>query len=146
MSTGQYQNPYREGFREKRGQLQIMRYKYGDFEIWETIPEVLPDGSVMRKVGEEVELDCGTYKVIDVTDSGALCESTARKVVEYTTDGGKEVKFTAKVRGCSQKRMGQVMIGCGLQTLKEGCSSDPQKALRIAEAMMDAWEELSENQ
>tara|TARA_R100001082_G_scaffold31562_2_gene16125 strand:- start:1102 stop:1227 length:126 start_codon:yes stop_codon:yes gene_type:complete len=41
--------------------------------------------------------------------------------------------------------MGQAMIGCGLQTLKEGCS-DPQKALRIAEAMMDAWEELSENQ
>jgi len=99
MSTGQYQNPYREGFREKRGQLQIMRYKYGDFEIWETIPEVLPDGSVMRKVGEEVELDCGTYKVIDVTDSGALCESTARKVVEYTTDGGKEVKFTATRKG-----------------------------------------------
>tara|TARA_R100001082_G_scaffold31562_2_gene16126 strand:- start:1262 stop:1648 length:387 start_codon:yes stop_codon:yes gene_type:complete len=99
MSTGQYQSPYREGFREKRGQLQIMRYKYGDFEIWETIPEVLPDGSVMRKVGEEVELDSGTYKVIDVTDSGALCESTARKVVEYTTDGGKEVKFTATRKG-----------------------------------------------
>ena len=97
--SNKYQAPYREGFREKRGQLQIMRHKYGDFEVWETIPETLPDGSVMRKIGEEVELDCGTYKVIDVTESGALCESTARKVVEYTTDGGKEVKFTATRKG-----------------------------------------------
>tara|TARA_R100000656_G_C3918313_1_gene122289 strand:- start:36 stop:167 length:132 start_codon:yes stop_codon:yes gene_type:complete len=37
--------------------------------------------------------------------------------------------------------MGQAMIGCGLQNLKEGCD-DPQKALKIAEAMMDAWEAL----
>ena len=57
----------------------------------------------------------------------------------------KNLTEISEVRGCTRTRMGQAMIGCGLQTLKEGCS-DPQKALKIAEAMMDAWEELSENQ
>jgi len=97
--SNKYQAPYRGGFREKRGQLQVMRYKYGDFEVWETIPEILPDGRVMRKIGEQVELDDGAYKVIDVSESGALCEASTKKVVQYTTDGGKEVKFIAKRKG-----------------------------------------------
>jgi len=99
MSTAQYQKPYRKGFREKRGQLQVMRYKYGEFEIWETIPETLRDGRVMRRIGEQIELDDGTYIVVDVTESGALCESATKKTVQYTTDGGKEVKFTATRKG-----------------------------------------------
>ena len=99
MSTAQYQNPCRKGVREKRGQLQVLRHTYGEFEIWETIPNVLPDGRVMRRIGEQIELDGGTYKVIDVTESGALCESTTKKTVQYTTDGGKEIKFTATRKG-----------------------------------------------
>jgi hypothetical protein len=99
MSAAQYQKPYRKGFREKKGQLQVMRYKYGEFEIWETIPETLPDGRVMRRIGEQIELDDGTYIVVDVTESGALCESATKKTVQYTTDGGKEVKFTATRKG-----------------------------------------------
>ena len=99
MSTGQYQSPYRKGFRERRGQLQVLRDRIDSFELWETIPKTLPDGSVMRRLGEEIELDSGTYKVIDVTDCGALCEATTKKTVQYTTDGGKEVKFTATRKG-----------------------------------------------
>ena len=99
MTTAQYQDPPREGVREKRGHLQVLRHTYGDFEIWETIPNILPDGRVMRKIGEQIELDDGTYKVVDVTESCALCESTTRRTVQYTTDGGKEVKFTATRKG-----------------------------------------------
>ena len=98
-STAQYQNPCRDGVREKCGHLQVLRHTYGEFEIWETIPNVLPDGRVMRRIGEQIELDCGTYKVIDVTESCALCESTTKKVVQYTANGGKEVKFTATRKG-----------------------------------------------
>tara|TARA_R100000963_G_C4596627_1_gene71802 strand:+ start:203 stop:328 length:126 start_codon:yes stop_codon:yes gene_type:complete len=35
--------------------------------------------------------------------------------------------------------MGQQMIGCGLQVLKEGCR-DADHALQVAEAIMDEWE------
>tara|TARA_R100000656_G_C3918313_1_gene122290 strand:- start:223 stop:618 length:396 start_codon:yes stop_codon:yes gene_type:complete len=99
MSTGQYQRPYRDGFREWKGNLQIRRYKQGEFEIWESVPHTLPDGRVMRKVGEQIVLDDGAYVVVDVTPSGALCESRTKKVVEYTTDGGQKVKFTATRKG-----------------------------------------------
>ena len=57
MSTAQYQDPCRDGVREKRGCLQVMRHKYGDFEIWETIPNTLPDGRVMRRIDEQIELE-----------------------------------------------------------------------------------------
>ncbi len=99
MSAAQYQKPYRKGFRERRGQLQVLRDRIDSFEVWETIPSTLPDGRVMRRIGEEIELDSGTYKVIDVTDCGSLCESATKKTVQYTTDGGKKVKFTAKRKG-----------------------------------------------
>jgi len=99
MSTAQYQDPPRDGVREKQGHLQVMRHKYGDFEIWETIPNILPDGRVMRRIGEQIDLDDGTYIVVDVTESCALCESATKKTVQYTTDGGKEVKFTATRKG-----------------------------------------------
>jgi len=91
MSTAQYQDPCRDGVREKRGCLQVMRHKYGDFEIWETIPNTLPDGRVMRRIDEQIELDDGTYVVVDVTESNALCESMTRKVVEHTEDGEQKV-------------------------------------------------------
>ena len=91
MMSNTYQDPYRDGSREKKGRLQVMRHKYGDFEIWETIPNTLPDGRVMRIVGEHIELDDGTYVVVDVTESNALCESLTRKVVEHTEDGEEQV-------------------------------------------------------
>jgi len=89
--SGTYQDPYRDGSREKKGRLQVMRHKYGDFEIWETIPNTLPDSRVMRRIGEQIELDDGTYVVVDVTESNALCESMTRKVVEHTEDGEQKV-------------------------------------------------------
>ena len=91
MMSNTYQDPYRDGSREKKGRLQVMRHRYGDFEIWETIPNTLPDGRVMRIVGEHIELDDGTYVVVDVTESNALCESMTRKVVERTEDGDQKV-------------------------------------------------------
>ena len=87
MMSNKYQNPFSDGVREKRGNLQVMRHKYGDFEIWETIPNTLPDGRVMRIIGEHIELDDGTYVVVDVTESNALCESLTRKIVQRTEDG-----------------------------------------------------------
>jgi hypothetical protein len=92
MTGSKYQDPYRDGFREKQGQLQVLRGRYGDFEVWETIPNTLPDGRVMRRIGEHIELDDGTYVVVDVTESNAFCESMTKKVVEYKEDGDKEVK------------------------------------------------------
>lgn len=91
MMSNLYQDPYREGTREKKGRLQVMRQQYGDFEIWETIPNTLPDGRVMRIIGEHIELDDGTYVVVDVTESNALCESLTKKVVEHTEDGEEQV-------------------------------------------------------
>lgn len=89
--SGMYQDPYRDGTREKKGCLQVMRHRYGEFEIWETIPNTLPDSRVMRRIGEQIELDDGTYIVVDVTESNALCESMTRKVVEHTEDGEQKV-------------------------------------------------------
>ena len=89
--SGTYQDPYRDGSREKKGCLQVMRHRYGEFEIWETIPNTLPDSRVMRRIGEQIELDDGTYIVVDVTESNALCESMTRKVVEHTEDGDQKV-------------------------------------------------------
>ena len=48
------------------------------------------------------------------------------------------------IRGCHPKDMGQQMIGCGLQVLKEGCR-DANHALQVAEAIMDEWEALHAN-
>ena len=50
-----------------------------------------------------------------------------------------------EVRGCSQKRMGQAMIGCGIQSLKEGCD-DSEEALRLARQMLEAWTDLIESE
>tara|TARA_R100001086_G_scaffold231089_1_gene151639 strand:- start:627 stop:932 length:306 start_codon:yes stop_codon:yes gene_type:complete len=46
-----------------------------------------------------------------------------------------------EVRGCTRTRMGQAMIGCGIQSLKEGCD-DPDEALHLAEQMLEAWAEI----
>tara|TARA_R100000963_G_C4605315_1_gene77589 strand:+ start:203 stop:505 length:303 start_codon:yes stop_codon:yes gene_type:complete len=69
-----------------------------------------------------------------------------RAAAEFCEDL-KSLSEVSEVRGCSQKRMGQAMIASGLQNLKEGCN-DPHKALSLAQAMMDAWEEfvISEEQ
>tara|TARA_R110002020_G_scaffold111306_2_gene256910 strand:+ start:382 stop:681 length:300 start_codon:yes stop_codon:yes gene_type:complete len=63
-----------------------------------------------------------------------------RAAVEFCEDL-KNLSEVSEVRGCSQKRIGQAMIGCGLQSLNEGCDN-PQKALTLARAMVDAWEEF----
>ena len=63
-----------------------------------------------------------------------------RAVVEFCEDL-RNLAEVSEVRGCSQRRIGQAMIGCGLQTLQEGCS-DPHTALHMARTMLDGWEEL----
>ena len=50
-----------------------------------------------------------------------------------------------EVRGCSRKRMGQALIGCGIQSLNEGCD-DTEEALRLAEQMLNAWTEIIESE
>ena len=49
-----------------------------------------------------------------------------------------------EVRGCSRKRMGQALIGCGIQSLNEGCD-DTEEALLLAEQMLAAWTEIIES-
>ena len=78
--------------------LQVLRDKIGEFEVWETIPWVRWDGQVMRKVGEQVQIDNEMYTVVDVKESCALCEATTLRLVQYITDGGKEVKYKARSR------------------------------------------------
>jgi hypothetical protein len=51
----------------------------------------------------------------------------------------------SEVRVASKKRMGQSLIGCGLQNLKEGCR-DADHAKRIALAIIESWEELCDNE
>ena len=41
--------------------------RIGAFEIWETMPWRNHYGGVMRKVGEEIEVDNVIYAVIEVT-------------------------------------------------------------------------------
>ena len=62
-----------------------------------------------------------------------------RAAAEFCEDL-KNLSEVSEVRGCSHRRMGQAMIGCGLQSLQEGCD-DPHKALNLARAMVDAWED-----
>lgn len=50
-----------------------------------------------------------------------------------------------EVRGCTRKRMGQAMIGCGIQSLKEGCD-DTEEALMLAEQMLAAWTDIIESE
>ena len=60
-------------------------------------------------------------------------------------DFGQDLRNLAEVssiRGCRSKDMGQQMIGCGLQVLKEGCRGNEDHALQIAESIMDEWEEF----
>jgi len=62
-------------------------------------------------------------------------------------DFGEDLRTLAEVsniRGCPPKDMGQQMIGCGLQILKEGCR-DANHALQIAESIMDEWEAFHAN-
>jgi len=62
-------------------------------------------------------------------------------------DFGEDLRTLAEVsniRGCRSKDMGQQMIGCGLQVLKEGCR-DADHALQVAEAIMDEWEAFHAN-
>ena len=49
-----------------------------------------------------------------------------------------------EVRGCTRKRMGQALIGCGIQILNEGCD-DSEEALLLAEQMLAAWTEIIES-
>jgi len=62
-------------------------------------------------------------------------------------DFGEDLRTLAEVssiRGCRSKDIGQQMIGCGLQILKEGCR-DADHALQVAEAIMDEWEAFHAN-
>ena len=50
-----------------------------------------------------------------------------------------------EVRGCSRKRLGQALLGCGIQSLNEGCD-DTEEALLLAEQMLAAWTEIIESE
>ena len=51
----------------------------------------------------------------------------------------------SETRGCTPKGMGQTLIGCGLHNLKEGCR-DTEHAKKIANAIIDSWEEWCNNE
>jgi len=50
-----------------------------------------------------------------------------------------------EVRGCTRKRMGQAMIGCGIQSLNEGCD-DSEEVLRLARQILEAWTDIIESE
>ena len=93
-----------EPYRQTRWGLQVLVEKIGVFEIWQTIPYRNHYGGVMRKVGEQVEVDNVIYTVIKVTPTCALAKETSGKVVKFTTAEGKEV--TMKARGKGTIRVG----------------------------------------
>jgi len=76
--------------------IQVLRDKVGKMEVWETIPQTLPDGRVRRKVGETLELDGAAYEVTKVSESGAEAKAKGRKKVEFTeVSTGKKVSYMA---------------------------------------------------
>ena len=88
-----------EPYRQTRWGLQVLMEKIGVFEIWQTIPYRNHYGGVMRKVGEQVEVDNVIYTVIKVTPTCALAKETSGKVVKFTTAEGKEVTMKARGKG-----------------------------------------------
>ena len=59
-------------------------------------------------------------------------------------DFGENLRTLAEVsvvRGCPTDAMGEQMIACGLQTLKESCR-DARHVSAIAEGILDKWEEF----
>ena len=50
----------------------------------------------------------------------------------------RELSDVTEIRGCSRKRIGQAMIGCGIYALKES-EQDSEEALRLANIMIEAW-------
>jgi len=50
-----------------------------------------------------------------------------------------------EVRGCTRKRMGQALIGCGIQSLNEGCD-DSEEVLRLARQILEAWTDIIESE
>ena len=71
-------------------------------------------------------------------------QSDEERLAEEFCEDLKNLSEVSEVRGCSQRRMGQAMIGCGLQVLKEGCNEDTRKALTIARTMLTAWKSFAE--
>ncbi len=56
----------------------------------------------------------------------------------------RELSDVTEIRGCSRKRMGQAMIGCGIHVLVES-EKDSKEALRLANIMVEAWSEVIED-
>ena len=85
-------------YRNGKYGLHALRDKSGEFEVWETMPRIRRDGQVMRQVGEQVKIGDEMYTVVNITESCAMCEATTLRLVQYMTDGGKEVKYKARSR------------------------------------------------
>tara|TARA_R100000306_G_C4278750_1_gene93971 strand:+ start:174 stop:476 length:303 start_codon:yes stop_codon:yes gene_type:complete len=79
--------------------LQVLMDKIGAFEIWETMPHRNHYGGVMRKVGEQIEVDNVIYAVIEVTPTCALAKETGGKVVKFTNAKGEEETKRARGKG-----------------------------------------------
>lgn len=91
-------------WKHSRWGLQVLLEKIGAFEIWETIPHRNHYGGVMRKVGEQIEVDNVIYTVTVITPTCALAKETSGRTVKFTTAEGKEV--TMKARGKGTIRVG----------------------------------------
>ena len=83
--------------------LKVLIGKTDGIELWETMPRFNHYGGVRREVGETFQLSGGTYTVMEVTPSAALCKQTAPRIVQYTTDDGVEKEH--KIRGSSTIRV-----------------------------------------
>ena len=46
-----------------------------------------------------------------------------------------------EVRGCTRRRMGQALIGCGMTTLNES-TDDKERVKALAREMVKAWSEI----
>jgi hypothetical protein len=46
-----------------------------------------------------------------------------------------------EVRGCTRRRMGQALIGCGMSSLNES-TDDKEKVKAMAREMVKAWSEI----
>ena len=66
-------------WKHSRWGLQVLMDKVGVFEIWETIPHRNHYGGVMRKVGEQIEVDNVIYTVHHGRGQGGHNESEGER-------------------------------------------------------------------
>jgi len=86
-------------WKHSRWGLQVLMEKIGAFEIWETMPYRNHYGGVMRKIGEQIEVDNVIYTVTVITPTCAIAKETSGNVITFVTAAGKEVTMKARGKG-----------------------------------------------